>query len=135
MYWQNLEMRALVQSTIDHENDTLFNSTIFNTPFSLCDKILLTDADFTNISWNGVWITIGVLLAVCLLSYRVEIQEWPLKNNVSLFDRELWNQLKITACRWIRILGRMRSEQRQDPPQELDIFPNQPQIAPEGRAR
>ena len=67
--------RSLVQNSVNHGNGTLSNSTIHNKSFSLCDKIILIDTDFINISWNRMWMTTGELLVVYLLSYGVKSLE------------------------------------------------------------
>jgi hypothetical protein len=122
MYWQKLQTLAIVQNTLDRENSTPNNLE----GYSCCDNIILIDADFTNISWIGMWITIGVFLAVCLLSFGIELLEWRSQHNVSLFDRELREELKINACKWIRRLRFIRPKPRHDPPFDLAGLPNRP---------
>jgi hypothetical protein len=48
--------------------------------YSLCDRILFIDADFTNINWIGMWITVVVLLVFCAISYGISLLEWASQN-------------------------------------------------------
>jgi hypothetical protein len=36
--------------------------------YSLCDLILLLDGDYINIDWIGMWITLAVLIIICIAS-------------------------------------------------------------------
>lgn len=40
--------------------------------FSFCDRLLFRNGDYTNISWVGLWITIVILVLLCVASFTIE---------------------------------------------------------------
>jgi hypothetical protein len=139
-YWQKITTLAIVRNTLDHQNNTPFDLG----KLSLCDKILFLDADFTNINWIGMWITGGVLLLPCIISYGIPLLEWASKNNISLRNREGWEQMRIDTSKWARkrldritkmrvdtskwvqnMLDRIRAIPHQDVPVNLSTLPAQ----------
>jgi hypothetical protein len=128
MYWQKLETRRTVQNTIDHRNGTPTSGSYLE-PFLLCDMILLTDSDFTNINWSGMWVTLVVLTAVCLFSYKVEFDEWQSQN------KDTWKKLRegfqSGIDNWTRRCRGLIFRPRQDAPVGLDELQTQPPVPPE----
>jgi hypothetical protein len=128
MYWQKLETRRIIQNTIDHRNGTPASGSYLE-PLSLCDMILLTDGDFTNISWIGMWVTLAVLIAVCSISCKVVFEEWKSQN------KDTWNQFRedfgSDINDWRRRCRNLISTPRQDAPVGLDDLQNQPSALPE----
>jgi hypothetical protein len=98
MYWQKITTLAVVQNTLDRK----FNTPIDPRIYSLCDKILFIDADFTNINWIGMWISVGVLLLFCMISYGISLLTWASENKVNLLNREVWRQLRINTSKWVQ---------------------------------
>ena len=71
--------------------------------YSLCDRILFIDADFTNINWIRMWIIVVVLLVLCVISYGISLLEWASRN------REVQQQLRTETFNWVqKKLGRIR---------------------------
>jgi hypothetical protein len=97
-YWQKITTLAIVRNTLNRKNNTPFDLG----KYSLCDKILFIDADFTNINWIGMWITVGVLLLLWIISYGVSLLEWASRNNISLMNREVWEQFRINTSKWLQ---------------------------------
>jgi hypothetical protein len=116
LYWQKILTLAVVQNALDRKNNTphLWN-------FAICDKILIVNADFTNINWIGMWITVGLLILVCIISYGISFLEWASQINISPLSREVWQQLDKNASRWVKKwLDRIRDISYQDHPVNLN---------------
>jgi hypothetical protein len=55
---------------LDEESENFDEN--FRRKYSLCGRILFRHGSYTNLSWIGVWITIGTLVLICLGSYHLE---------------------------------------------------------------
>jgi hypothetical protein len=78
LFWQKMRTLSIIDNDNDYSNNTLL------TPgkpsvVSLCDRILLIDGDYTNIHWLWIWMMIGILLLLCLISYIDFFIEWGFK--------------------------------------------------------
>jgi hypothetical protein len=98
----------------------------FRRKYSLCGRILFRHGSYTNLSWIGLWITIGTLVLICLGSYHLEtIHHCALKwqritakivnlvifSQRTLGDRTLASRRKIAArCRTAAIWWRKISQ-------------------------
>lgn len=91
-YWQKINFLAIVRNSLDRENSTPMDLG----KYSLCDRILFIDADFTNINWIGMWITLVVMLVLCVISYGTSLLEWASRN------REVQQQLRIKTSNWVQ---------------------------------
>jgi hypothetical protein len=129
MYWQKVTTLAIVQNTLDYQNNTPFDSGVY----SLCDKILFINGDFTNINWIGMWITVGVLLLVCMISYGISLLEWFSRNKVSLLKKDDWQRMGRNISKWVRkCLERMRgSMPHNNGSVQLSTLPARPRPADE----
>jgi hypothetical protein len=126
MYWQKISALALVQNTPDQLDTHDWGKD------SLCDRILFYDGDFTNINWIGMWITVGVLLLVCIISYGISLMEWASEKKFSLSKRETWRELwEIAFKRMKKISDRIRGIKHQDPPTALSTLPSRATRSPD----
>jgi hypothetical protein len=104
-YWQKINFLAIVRNSLDHKNSTPMDLG----KFSLCDKILFIDGDFTNINWILMWIIVIILLLLCVISYGISLLEWPFRKIFSLMKREDRQQLRTDTSNWVQEkLGRIR---------------------------
>jgi hypothetical protein len=78
MVWQKMRTLSIIDNDNDYSNNTLL-APGKPSAASLCDRILLIDGDYTNISWLGIWIMISILLLLCLISYTEVFIEWGFK--------------------------------------------------------
>jgi hypothetical protein len=78
MVWQKMRTFSIINNDNDYSNSALLPPGK-PSAVSLCDKILLINGDYTNISWLGIWIMITILLMLCLISYADVFIEWGFK--------------------------------------------------------
>jgi len=79
MVWQRMRTFSIINNNNDYSNSTLLPPGKPSAA-SLCGRILLINGDYTNISWPGIWIMIGILLMLCLISYADFFIEWSFKH-------------------------------------------------------
>jgi hypothetical protein len=93
-YWQKINFLATVRNSLDRKDSTPTDLG----RYSLCDKILFIDADYTSIKWLEMWMVLGVQVLLCLTSY-----------GIPLLDRDVRQRLRTDTSNWVqKKLRRMR---------------------------
>jgi hypothetical protein len=109
--WQKISTLAIVQNGLDYTNNTPFTSS----EASLCNRILLINGDYTNISVVGLWVTVGILMLICLISYGDMFPNDIFQNICSLVKEKIWGLGIMGTGKWcLRHMTKMRGMPRQD---------------------
>lgn len=119
--WQNMCIKDIVQNLDSHENSTLLSSGSGNlTLMKLCDRILFTNGDYTNIDVMWTAISMGTMVILCIFSHPAihvpcvdKIFDWSgsLKSSgrvVAGVARALWDALRQRRSPWIRWMTKPR---------------------------
>jgi hypothetical protein len=133
-YWQKLSILDIARNNIDRKKDTIYDRGYDYSVNSLCSKILFIDSDFTNINWVGMWITIGALLLLCIISYGISLLEWiktsewvhkkqerirQMRGRISEWASNSLEELRrkwFKFCTWVhKKLDRIRGVENRDP--------------------
>ena len=67
--WQKILTLAVAQGGNDLSNQTRVAPDTMSEKTNLCDRIILVNGDYTNIDWVWMWVLIGTLALLCIISY------------------------------------------------------------------
>jgi hypothetical protein len=111
--WQKILMLDVVQGERDLSNQTRVAPGTMSEKTSLCNRIILVDGDYTNIDWLWMWVLIGTLALLCIISYAEIYIPW-VRSIFKWFREKGWPLLKsATKELWTSIRavpGKLRSK-------------------------